>query len=116
MRLETARNSGKARTNQKATCEGSLPARAEQQLKNLGIQLPPPEPFGTYAEAVRTRHLLLLSGKLPTEGHTPKFVGRVAGELDLEAGRRAARLAALNGLAVAREYLGSLDKVARIVD
>lgn len=115
MRLETARNSGKARANQKATCEESLPARAEQQLKNLGIQLPPPEPFGTYAEAVRTRNLLFLSGMLPTEDRTPKFVGRVGGELDVEAGRRAARLAALNGLAVAREYLGSLDKVARIV-
>ena len=33
----------------------------------------------------------------------------------MEAGRKAAHLAALNGLAVAREYLGSLDKVARIV-
>lgn len=116
MRLEKARNSGKAPTNQKATCEESLPASAEQQLKNLGIQLPPPpEPFGTYAEAVRTRNLLFLSGMLPTEGRTPKFVGRVGGELDVESGRRAARLAALNGLAVAREYLGSLDKVARIV-
>lgn len=116
MRLEKARNSGKAPTNQKATCEESLPASAEQRLKNLGIQLPPPpEPFGTYAEAVRTRNLLFLSGMLPTEGRTPKFVGRVGGELDVESGRRAARLAALNGLAVAREYLGSLDKVARIV-
>jgi enamine deaminase RidA (YjgF/YER057c/UK114 family) len=33
----------------------------------------------------------------------------------VEAGRQAAHLAALNGLAVAREYLGSLDKVTRIV-
>ncbi len=36
-------------------------------------------------------------------------------ELDLEAGRQAAQLAALNGLAVARQHLGSLDKVTRIV-
>jgi len=33
----------------------------------------------------------------------------------VEAGRQAAYLAALNGLAVAREHLGSLDKVTRIV-
>jgi enamine deaminase RidA (YjgF/YER057c/UK114 family) len=33
----------------------------------------------------------------------------------VEAGRKAAYLAALNVLAVAREYLGSLDKVTRIV-
>jgi enamine deaminase RidA (YjgF/YER057c/UK114 family) len=33
----------------------------------------------------------------------------------LEAGRKAAHLAALNVLAVARQHLGSLDKVTRIV-
>ena len=52
---------------------------------------------------------------LPTEGRAAKFIGRVGAELDVEAGRKAAYLAALNGLAVAREHLGSLDKVTRIV-
>jgi enamine deaminase RidA (YjgF/YER057c/UK114 family) len=33
----------------------------------------------------------------------------------VETGRKAARLAALNTLAVARQHLGSLDKVQRIV-
>jgi len=89
---------------------------AEQRLKDLGIQLPsPPQPFGTYAEAVRTGNLLFLSGMLPTEGHTAKFIGRVGSEFDVQTGRQAARLAALNGLAVAREYLGSLDKITRVV-
>jgi enamine deaminase RidA (YjgF/YER057c/UK114 family) len=89
---------------------------AEQRLKELGIQLPsPPTPFGTYAEAVRTGNLLFLSGMLPTEGHIAKFVGRAGADFDVETARGAARLAALNGLAVAREYLGSLDKITRIV-
>ncbi len=52
---------------------------------------------------------------LPTEGRAAKFMGRVGAELDVETGRKAAYLAALNGLAVAREYLGSLDKVTRII-
>jgi enamine deaminase RidA (YjgF/YER057c/UK114 family) len=52
---------------------------------------------------------------LPTEGHGAKFIGRVGAELDVEAGRKAAQLAALNALAVARQHLGSLDKVTRIV-
>jgi enamine deaminase RidA (YjgF/YER057c/UK114 family) len=52
---------------------------------------------------------------LPTDGHGAKFVGRVGAELDVEAGRLAARIAALNVLAVAREHLGSLDRVTRIV-
>jgi len=98
------------------TREGSRPASAEQRLKELGIKLPtPPEPFGTYVEAVQTGNLLFLSGMLPTEGHEAKFIGRVGAELDVEAGRQAAHFAALNVLAVARQYLGSLDKVTRIV-
>jgi enamine deaminase RidA (YjgF/YER057c/UK114 family) len=98
------------------TGEGALSARVERRLKELGIKLPaPPEPFGTYAEAVQTGNLLFLTGMLPTEGREAKFIGRVGAELDVEAGRQAAHLAALNALAVAREYLGSLDKVTRIV-
>ena len=52
---------------------------------------------------------------LPTEGRSAKFVGRLGAELDVEAARKAAHLATLNALAVAREHLGSLDKVTRIV-
>jgi enamine deaminase RidA (YjgF/YER057c/UK114 family) len=98
------------------TQEKSQSLTAEQQLRQLGIELPaPPEPFGTYAEAVQSGNLLFLTGMLPTEGRAAKFVGRIGAELDAEAGRKAARLAALNVLAVAREHLGSLDKVTRIV-
>src|SRR5215469_17812346 len=98
------------------TREGPRPASPEQRLKELGIELPaPPQPFGTYTEAVQTGSLLFLTGMLPTEGRAAKFIGRVGEELDVETGRQAACLAALNGLAVAREYLGSLDKVTRII-
>ncbi len=89
---------------------------AEQRLKELGIELPPPpEPFGAYVEAVQTGNLLLLSGMLPTEGHRAKFIGRVGAEIDMKRGCDAARLAALNVLAVARHHLGSLDKITRVV-
>jgi len=96
--------------------EGSRPASAEQRLKELRITLPAPtEPFGAYVEAVQTGNLLFLSGMLPTEGHGAKFIGHVGAELDVEAGRKAAHLAALNALAVTRQHLGSLDKVTRII-
>src|SRR6266404_1841774 len=89
---------------------------AEHRLKELGITLPaPPEPFGTYAEAVQTNNLLFLTGMLPTQGREAAFIGRVGAELDVDTARQAARLAALNVLAVARQYLGSLDRVTRIV-
>jgi enamine deaminase RidA (YjgF/YER057c/UK114 family) len=96
--------------------ENSRLVNAEQRLKELGIRLPvPPEPFGIYVEAVQTGNLLFLSGMLPTEGREAKFVGRVGAELDAETGKKAARVAALNAMAVAREHLGSLNRVTRIV-
>jgi enamine deaminase RidA (YjgF/YER057c/UK114 family) len=98
------------------TRENDQPATAEQRLKELGIKLPaPPAPFGTYVEAVQTGNLLFLTGMLPTAGRQAKFVGRVGAELDVKTGRDAAHLAALNALAVARDHLGSLDKITRIV-
>jgi enamine deaminase RidA (YjgF/YER057c/UK114 family) len=96
--------------------DGSRLATAEQRLKQLGIKLPAaPEPFGIYAEAVQTGNLLFLTGMLPTVGREAKFIGRIGAELDVQTGRKAAYLAALNALAVARQHLGSLDKVTRIV-
>ena len=96
--------------------DGSRLATAEERLKQLGIKLPaPPEPFGIYAEAVQTGTLLFLTGMLPTVGREAKFIGRIGADLDLETCHKAARLAAVNSLAVARQHLGSLDKVTRIV-
>jgi enamine deaminase RidA (YjgF/YER057c/UK114 family) len=99
-----------------ATAAGPGPTSAEQRLKELRIQLPAwPMPFGPYVESVQTGNLLFLSGMLPTEGHHATFLGRIGAELDVEAERKAARFAPLHVLAVARQHLGSLDKVTRIV-
>ncbi|WP_158787597.1 RidA family protein [Granulicella sp. L46] len=89
---------------------------AEDRLQDLGIQLPaPPTPFGTYVEALQTGNLLFLSGMLPVVDHKAKYLGRLGRELDLEAGRDAAYTAALGALAAAKELLGSLDRVTRVV-
>ena len=103
-------------TSKAVKVTAARPSSAEQRLKELGLTLPaPPEPFGAYAETVETGNLLFVSGMLPTEGRSAKVIGRVGAELDVDAGRQAARLAALNGLAVARQHLGSLDRVTRVV-
>ena len=44
-------------------------------------------------------------------GHEPKVLGLLGKEIDIEA----ARIAALNALAVVRQHLGSLDRVSRVV-
>jgi enamine deaminase RidA (YjgF/YER057c/UK114 family) len=92
------------------------PANAERRLAALRIELPlPPTPIGAYVESVQTCNMLYLSGILPVIGHEPKFVGRLGREYNVEQGREAARIAALNVLSAARNHLGSLDKVTRVV-
>ena len=88
----------------------------ERRLKDLGIELPSsPTPFGSYVEGVQTGNLLFLSGMLPVVNHKPKYIGRVGKEFDVEAGRDAAYTAMLSALAAAKEHLGSLNRVTRVV-
>jgi enamine deaminase RidA (YjgF/YER057c/UK114 family) len=89
---------------------------AEQRLRDLGIQLPPaPTPFGAYVPAVQAGNLLFLSGMLPTHGHEPRVLGRLGKDVDVDSARNAARIAALNAVALARQHLGTLDRVRRVV-
>jgi enamine deaminase RidA (YjgF/YER057c/UK114 family) len=89
---------------------------AEQRLREQGITLPSaPKPLGAYVPAVQVGNLLFLSGTLPLDGGALQFRGRIGSELSIDEGRNATRLAALNALALARQHLGSLDKVARVV-
>ncbi|HEX6692629.1 MAG TPA: RidA family protein [Burkholderiales bacterium] len=90
---------------------------AEQKLKQLGIVLPAGSaPAANYANAVRSGNLLFIAGKapLPENGRLPK--GRLGKEYTAEDGYRFARSAAVDLIAVMRSELGSLDKVARVVE
>ena len=94
----------------------SQSASAEERLRELGIELGEgPSPLGAYVEAVQTGNLLFLSGMLPIVDHKPAYIGRLGKEFGVDEGREAARLAAMNVLAAAREHLGSLDRVTRVV-
>jgi enamine deaminase RidA (YjgF/YER057c/UK114 family) len=96
--------------------KGSHTISAENRLQDLGIVLPnTPQPLGAYVEAVQSGNLLFLSGTLPIKDGKPQYVGRLGKELDADAGRDALRTATLNALSVAKEYLGSLDRVSKVV-
>ena len=96
--------------------DGSQPVSAERRLQDLGIVLPkPPHPLGAYVEAVQTGSLLFLSGMLPVKDGKLQHVGRLGKELDAEGGRDALRTATLNALSAAKEHLGSLDRVTKVV-
>jgi enamine deaminase RidA (YjgF/YER057c/UK114 family) len=89
---------------------------AEERLKTLGIELPkPPSPLGAYVEAIQSGNLLFQSGTLPIENGKPKYFGVIGKTLTPEEGSQATRLACLNSIAIARSYLGSLDRVKRVI-
>jgi enamine deaminase RidA (YjgF/YER057c/UK114 family) len=86
-----------------------------ERLRAAGLRLPePPRPLGRYVPAVAASGLLFLSGMLPLRDGEPAMSGRLGQELDTAAGREAARLAALNALAVTDAETG-LDSVTRVV-
>ncbi|MBT9501059.1 MAG: RidA family protein [Burkholderiaceae bacterium] len=90
---------------------------AEQRLEDLGIELPAGSaPAGNYATAVRSGNLLFLSGKapLPVNGVMPK--GRLGQEYTADEGYALARSACTDLIAAMRKALGSLDRVAQVVD
>jgi enamine deaminase RidA (YjgF/YER057c/UK114 family) len=98
------------------SARSSQPASAERRLQDLGIVLPnAPHPQGAYVEAVQTGSLLFLSGTLPIKDGKPQYVGRLGKELDADAGRDALRTATLNALSAAKEHLGTLDRVSKVI-
>lgn len=89
---------------------------AEQRLVELGIELPEVSPpVANYVNAVQTGKLLFLAGKGPRKSDGSYITGKVGSDLTLEEGQEAARLTAINQLAVLKAELGDLDRVNRIV-
>jgi enamine deaminase RidA (YjgF/YER057c/UK114 family) len=89
---------------------------AETRLKEKGIVLAPvSNPVANYVNAVRVGNLLYLSGKGPSKADNTYITGKVGRDLTTEQGYEAARITAINHLAVIKNELGSLNKVKRIV-
>ncbi len=89
---------------------------AEGRLTALGIELPDPfPPAGVYINAVRAGDLLILGGHVPFSPPQTIVLGKLGADLDVDAGREAARFAAISALATIRSELGTLDAVKRIL-
>jgi enamine deaminase RidA (YjgF/YER057c/UK114 family) len=88
----------------------------EEQLKEIGIELPQaPKPVATYIPAVRAGNLLFLSGVLPMQNGQLVYSGKLGRDLTVEQGMQAAKTAVLNALAIAKQELGTLDRITRVV-
>lgn len=88
----------------------------ERRLAELGIELPDaPKPVAAYVPARLAGDLLLVSGQIPFRNGQLLATGRVPDQVGQEEALDCARQCALNGLAVARAALGSLDRVMGVI-
>lgn len=90
--------------------------RWSRRLDELGVRLPSaPAPVANFLPASHHRGLLFVSGQGPIENGEPILTGRVGAEVDVDDAYRAARLCALNAIAVAAEHIGGVDRIVRVV-
>jgi enamine deaminase RidA (YjgF/YER057c/UK114 family) len=89
---------------------------ADARFAALNLELPPaPKPVGLYKPLVIVGSLAFLSGHGPLRPDKSLVKGKLGVELDVEAGKLAARQVGLAILATLKSQLGSLNRVARVV-
>src|SRR5262249_31808115 len=94
----------------------SVAGSPTSRLTELGIVLPaPPKPLGFYVESSDTGNLLFLSGTLPVVNRKLAIAGRLGENLSVTDGQEAARIASLNALAIAKDHLGDIDRLKKLV-
>jgi enamine deaminase RidA (YjgF/YER057c/UK114 family) len=90
--------------------------RIEQKLAELKITLPVLRPpLGSYVHAKQVGNLLYLAGKGPGDAEGKMLVGKVGADVKAEEAYKHARLVGLMLIAVMKDALGDLDRVADIV-
>jgi len=88
----------------------------EARIAELKLELPPaPKPVAVYKPLVIAGNMAYVSGHGPLKTDKTLITGRVGADLDLAAGKAAARQTGLAILATLREQLGSLDRVKRVI-
>ena len=88
----------------------------EQRLEELGIVLlQASNPAGHYTNVVEVNGLLFMAGKGPTGANGAKPAGKLGQEYTTAQGYQFARQAGIELLAALKAYVGSLDRIKRVV-
>ena len=91
-------------------------SQVEKRLREAGFELPVAQPsIANYVAALEAGGLLFVSGQLPIAAGQIRYAGRVGVDLNVEEGKLAAQLCALNILSQAKAVLGDLDRIVRCV-
>ncbi|MDT0621943.1 RidA family protein [Croceitalea vernalis] len=87
-----------------------------EKIKELGLELPPaPPPAGVYRPVLVVDNFLYVSGQGPVLSDGSLIKGRVGDDMEIEAGKLAARQVGLTMLSTIQTHFGSLDKIKRVV-
>jgi enamine deaminase RidA (YjgF/YER057c/UK114 family) len=90
-------------------------SRIEEKLKKMGIVIPEAaKPVAAYVPGVLENGYVYTSGQLPSVSGVVRK-GKLGDNLTVEEGYEAAKICAINCLAVVKSLVGDLDKVERIV-
>lgn len=89
---------------------------AEENFASLGLTLPPPpKPLGVYKPCLVDGKYLYLSGHGTVQEDGTLIIGRVGKDMDMDAGKLAARQVGLSMLATIKANIGSFNKVKRVI-
>jgi len=89
---------------------------AETRFAELKLELPQaPKPVGVYKPLIIAGNMAYISGHGPLKPDKSLITGRLGADLDLNAGKLAARQVGLAILATVRAELGTLDRVRRVI-
>lgn len=85
------------------------------RLKELNLEIPKVEPRFMFVPGVQVDNLLFISGQTPEVDGEMQFVGSLGEDLDIDTGKKAAQLAALNCLGEMEAVIGDLNQIQQIV-
>lgn len=88
----------------------------DERFAALGLELPPaPEPAGIYKPCLIDGNKLYVSGHGPVKSDKTLITGKVGSDIDIEQGKLAARQVGLSILSSVKAYLGSFNRINRVI-
>ena len=88
----------------------------ETRFKELNLLLPPaPVPKGVYTPILQDGKYIYVSGHLPINLDGSLMKGKIGSDMDMEEGKKAAQQAGMAILSTLIKYLGSLNRIKRVI-
>jgi enamine deaminase RidA (YjgF/YER057c/UK114 family) len=91
-------------------------SQIEKKLAELGLKLPPvAKPVAAYVPGVKDGNYIYTSGQVPLVDGKLAYEGHAGGDCSPEDAYEAAKVCALNCLAIVKDLAGDLDNVEQVI-